>query len=196
MPCPPPGGPSQPRDWAQVSHIAGGFVTSEPPGKPKDSRVGSLFLLQGIFPTQELNQGLLHSRQILYQLSHQGSLLVPCSIQQVLVIQFIYSIVLKLLVYPFSHFGSLKLISLSSLVAQTVKRLPVQCRRPGFDHWVGKIPWRMKWHPTLVLLPGESHGWRSLVSYSPQGRKESDTTERLHFTYYVIEGTVIQLQEL
>ena len=39
-----------------------------------------------------------------------------------------------------------------------------------------------KWHPTPVFLPGESHGWRSLVGYSPRGRKESDTTERLHFT--------------
>ena len=46
---------------------------SETPGKPKNTRVGSLFLLQGIFPTQESNQGLLHCRQILYQLSYQGS---------------------------------------------------------------------------------------------------------------------------
>ena len=37
-----------------------------------------------------------------------------------------------------------------------------------------------KWLPTAVFLPGESHGRRSLVSYSPRGRKESDTTERLH----------------
>ena len=36
--------------------------------------------------------------------------------------------------------------------------------------------------PTPVFLPGESHGWRSLVGYSPRSRKESDTTERLHFT--------------
>ena len=38
-----------------------------------------------------------------------------------------------------------------------------------------------KWHPTPVLLPGESHGGRSLAGYSPSGRKDSDTTERLHF---------------
>ena len=49
------------------------------------------------------------------------------------------------------------------------------------DPWVGKIPWRRKWQSTPVFLPGESHGWRSLVGYSPQGRKESDTTEELHF---------------
>ena len=40
----------------------------------------------------------------------------------------------------------------------------------------GIFPWRRKWQPTPVFLPGESHGWRSLVGYSPQGRKESDTT--------------------
>ena len=48
-------------------------LPSEPPGKPMNTGVGSLFLLQGIFPTQESNQGLLHCRQILSQLSYQGS---------------------------------------------------------------------------------------------------------------------------
>ena len=62
---------------------------------------------------------------------------------------------------------------MASLVAQTVK-----CLHP----WVGKIPWRRKWQLTPVLLPGKFHGQRSLVSYSPRGLKESDTTERLHFT--------------
>ena len=41
------------------------------------------------------------------------------------------------------------------------------------------IPWRSKWQPTPVCLPGESHGQRSLVGYSPRGCKESDTTEQL-----------------
>ena len=43
--------------------------------------------------------------------------------------------------------------------------------------------WRRQWHPTPVLLPGKSHGWRSLVGYSPWGRWGSDTTERLHFHF-------------
>ena len=51
------------------------------------------------------------------------------------------------------------------------------------DPWVGKIPWRRKWQPTPVSLPGEYHGQRSLVDYSPWGHKESDTTERLHFLF-------------
>ena len=58
-----------------------------------------------------------------------------------------------------------------SLVAQTVMNLPAM-RRPGFSPWVGKIPWRREWPPTPVFLPGEFHGPRSLVGYSPWGRKE------------------------
>ena len=44
--------------------------------------------------------------------------------------------------------------------------------------------WRKKWQPTPVFLPGKSHGWRNVVSYSPWGRKESDTTEWLHIISY------------
>ena len=43
--------------------------------------------------------------------------------------------------------------------------------------------WKRQWHPTPVLLPGKSHGWRSLVGCSPWGREESDTTERLNFHF-------------
>ena len=55
--------------------------------------------------------------------------------------------------------------------------------RPRFNPWAGKISWRRKWQPTPVLLPGKSHGWRSLVGYSPWGCEESDTTEQLHFHF-------------
>ena len=50
-------------------------------------------------------------------------------------------------------------------------------KRCGFVPWIRKIPWRRAWQPTPVLLPGESHGQRSLEGYSPQGCKESNTTE-------------------
>ena len=60
----------------------------------------------------------------------------------------------------------------------------LQSGRPSFNPWVGKILWRRKWPPTPVLLPGKSHGRKSLVGYSPWGLKESDTTERLHFTSF------------
>ena len=50
-----------------------------------------------------------------------------------------------------------------------------------FDSWVGKIPWRRKWHPTPVFLPGESRGQRSLPVCSPWGGKELGTTEHARF---------------
>ena len=65
-------------------------------------------------------------------------------------------------------------------------RISLQSRRPGFDPWIGKILWRREWLSTSVFLPGESHGQRSLVGYSPRGRKESDTAERLTYTHHVI----------
>ena len=46
-----------------------------------------------------------------------------------------------------------------------------------------KVNWTRKWQPTPVPLPGKSHGQRSLVGYSPWGRKESDRTEQLHFHF-------------
>ena len=60
-----------------------------------------------------------------------------------------------------------------------------QCRRHkrcGFNTWVMRIPWRRKWQPTPVFLPGESHGQRSLAGYCPRGHKESDNAE--HSTHY------------
>ena len=48
-----------------------------------------------------------------------------------------------------------------------------------FDFWVRKIPWRRKWQPTPVSLPGKSHEQRSLVGYIPLGHKELDMTEQL-----------------
>ena len=59
------------------------------------------------------------------------------------------------------------------------KESACQCRRWGFDPWVGKIPWRRQWQHTplfLLFLPGKSHGQKRLVGYSPWGHKESDMT--------------------
>ena len=60
-----------------------------------------------------------------------------------------------------------------------------QCRRhrrPAFDPWVRKIPWRKEGQPTPVFLPGKPHAQRSLVGYSPGGCKELHTTERMNTT--------------
>ena len=51
------------------------------------------------------------------------------------------------------------------------KESAYQCRRPGFDPWVGKIPRRRKWQPTPVFLPGKSHGQRSFAGCSPWDHK-------------------------
>ena len=68
----------------------------------------------------------------------------------------------------------------ASLMAQSICNDGVDvCNRPGFDPWVGKIPWRRERLPTPVFQSGESHGL-----YSPQGHKESDTA-LLMFTLYV-----------
>ena len=81
----------------------------------------------------------------------------------------------------------------TSLVAQMVRCLP---RRSRFDPSLRKILWKRKWQPTLVLLPGKSHGQRSLVGYSLWGREESDTTEQLHtlhmFVYIYMLVSFIQ----
>ena len=61
-------------------------------------------------------------------------------------------------------------------MALLVKNLPANTGRPkgrSFDPWVGKIPWRMARQPAPVFLPGESHGQRSLVGYSPWGHKDA-----------------------
>ena len=70
----------------------------------------------------------------------------------------------------------------SSQVVLVVKNPPANAgdiRDMASFSWVRKIPWRRAWQPTLVSMPGKSHGQRSLVGYSPQGCKESDTTEAI-----------------
>ena len=63
------------------------------------------------------------------------------------------------------------------------KESTYQCRRCKFDPWVRKIPWRRKWQPTPVFLPGKSHGQRGLLGYSPQGKKKSDMTEMIEHVH-------------
>ena len=62
------------------------------------------------------------------------------------------------------------------------KESACQCRRCRFDPWIRKIPWKSKWQPTPVFLPGKSYGQRSLAGYSSWSCKDSDTTEQLSRT--------------
>ena len=137
------------------------YIPWNSPGQ--NTGVGSLSLLQGIFPTQGLNSGLLHCRRILYQLSHKGS-----------------PRILDWVAYPFSSGSS-----------QPRKRTGVSCTPGGFfTNWairdpgsipgLGRYPGERNWQSTPIFLPGKFHGQRSLMGYSPWGHKESDTTEQLH----------------
>ena len=163
--------------------------------------MGSLSLLQRIFPAEGSNPGLPHCRQILYQLSHKGSPLrvrrgskTRRSAQKA-----------KEGDRPSHHLQSRVLTPSKCWWLGTPRRMQPglkeswnttllfkehlsctwwfpswlrwysvcpQCGRPGFNPWVRKISWRRKCQPTPVFLPGKSHGWRSLVGYSPWGRKE------------------------
>ena len=75
-------------------------------------------------------------------------------------------------------------------MAQTVTRLPAMQ-----ETWVRSLGWEdpleKEMEPTPVLLPGKFYGWRSLVGYSPWGRKESDMTERLHFHLFLSDKGLI-----
>ena len=68
----------------------------------------------------------------------------------------------------------------------TGREIHLQCGRPGFTPWVGKIAWKRKRLPTPVFWPGEFHGL-----YSPWGHKESDTTERLSLSKTLNTGPTI-----
>ena len=70
------------------------------------------------------------------------------------------------------------------------KESACQCRTCRFYPWVRKIPSRRKWQPTPLFLPGKSHGQRSLVGYSPWGRREVDTPEWLSTHIYTIRTTL------
>ena len=83
-----------------------------------------------------------------------------------------------------------------SLVVQMAKNRPAM-QETRVLSLVGKIPWRSKWQPTPVFLPGKPHGQRSLVDCSPLSRKELDTTEQLTHNLNCLEvysiSSLIQL---
>ena len=75
-----------------------------------------------------------------------------------------------------------------------VKNLPANTgdiRDVGLIPGSGRFPWKRKWRPTPVFVPGESHGQRSLVGYNPWGCKESDMTDRLSTHVYEVMNILI-----
>ena len=122
----------------------------------------------GILLTQGLNLGLLHCRQILYRLSHEGS---PPALWEALYIRY------RVDSSHDMHRGHWWLSGKESACsAANAGSIPGSGRSPG-----GGIA------TTPVFLPGESYGQRSLVGYSPQGQKELDRTEQLHHRCHTCE---------
>ena len=130
--------------------------------------VGSLSLSQGIFPTQELNL-VSHCRRILYQLSHKGS---PFNVREADFILFFHPKDLNLYIKNQSIQGSCSIICIKAMAIRAAIYYPSY-----------GLPRRRQRHPTPVLLPGKSHGRRSLVGCSPWGCEELDTTEGLPFHF-------------
>ena len=91
-------------------------------------------------------------------------------------------------------FLALLMVQLSHLYMTRGKTM-VKCLPAMWEARVQSLgledPWRRRWHPTSVLLPGKSHGQRSMVGYSPCGRKESDTTERVHLLSFFTPNLLI-----
>ena len=78
----------------------------------------------------------------------------------------------------------------ASLVVQMVK-ICLQCRRPGSDPWIGKIPWGWEQLPTPVFWPEQFHGQRVLAGYTPWGLKESNTTEQISLSVFTSWEAVV-----
>ena len=84
------------------------------------------------------------------------------------------------------------LLGWSSQVAQLAQH-SLQCKRPRCNLWVRKVPWRRKWQPTPVFLPGKSHGQRSLGGYGPWDHKEKNTTERLNHHHGFFRAELLKI---
>ena len=86
----------------------------------------------------------------------------------------------------------------ASQVAQWLKKKnkpTCQCRRCGFDPWVGKIPWRRKWQPTPIFLPGKFHGQESLEGYSPWGHKRFGHNKTIIICVFLINKNFIWINQ-
>ena len=133
----------------------------------KSTEVGCHFLLQGIFPTQGSNPGLLHCSQMLLLSEPPGK-----STQWKLLFQNIFEKSLMLSIEITLLFRQTPALYPVSWVAQwSGKESACQCKNHRFDLWVRKIPWRRNWQPIPVFLPGKSYRQRSLVGYWPWAHK-------------------------
>ena len=159
----------------------------------QNTGVGSLALVQGVFPTQGSNPDHPHFRWILYQLRHKWS-----------------PRILEWVAYPLSsrssrprnQTGSPALTVGGFFTNWAIREAHMYGRLSGeestcsagdprFHPWVGKTPWRRKLQPTPVFLTGKSHGQRSLASSSPWGhRVRQDWATEQHTAHTLLQGIV------
>ena len=143
----------------------------------KNTGVCSHSLLQKIFLNQGMNMGFLHFRMILYCLSHQDmaylgtkSLGLPAIEKNTR--EYHFKLTLRWFREDTNHFSWNLCIGLSLSIDELPwwlrwQRIRLQCKRPMFDPWVGKIPRRKEWLPSSVFLTGKFHGQKSFGGYSP-----------------------------
>ena len=144
----------------------GSSVHGDSPGK--NTGMDSHFLLQGIVLTQGSNSSLPHCRWILY---HRAT------VTDISFCFYFFNELSTILVFPAGSDGKESAWNVGDLGS-----ILGQDRSPGGGHG---NPLHLSGFSPGVFLPGESHGQRSLVSYSPWGRKELDTTELLTLHYYL-----------
>ena len=152
QPFPSPGDLPNPGIQPRSPTLQADSLPAEPHGKPKNTGVGSLSLLQGIFLTPESNQGLLHCRWILYQLSYQGSKLIINNHSNLLVYVSSYYLSIKInisiiFVYPYIHINSggsvLKNLPATTGGARDVGLIPGSGK--SFEVGNGKCHWEIPW---------------------------------------------------
>ena len=155
MPCPPAGDLPNPGIKPRSPTLQADSLPSEPTGKPMNTGVGSLSLLQRIFLTQELNKGFLHCRQIFYQLSYQGN---PCSLAA----------------------AAAKSLQSCSTPCDPMD-YTVHWNSPGQNIGVGSLSLLQGIFPTQGLNPGLPHCRRILYRLSHQGNPSFIPTLYLPF---------------
>ena len=190
MPCLPPGELPNPGIEPRFSALQVDSLPSEPPGKPKNTGVGSLPFLQRIFPTQESNRGLLHCRQILYHLSHKGSPIIQILVHLIFSkrslrlscsFQSFYFILLLEVISTILSYSSLIHSSASDILllipgGSEDKASACNTGDPGLIPESGRSS-REGNGNLLQYSCLENPRQRSLVGYSPWDHKESDMIE-------------------
>ena len=117
------------------------------------------------FPENSSKKGLSEYVEIVYTHKHTHKYIIPCTEH------------LKNL--------SLKKYQSSKQKEEMSSQFPSLGSGSGLNPQVRKIPWRKEWQPTPVFLPGEFHGQRNLMGYSPWSRKESGTTDQLKISLFL-----------